>query len=50
MVIVEARGLTRRFARRYDVPAAERKRRIQEALAFVGLETAAHKLVRDDSG
>jgi len=38
------------FAKLYDVPRAERKQRVQEGLAFMGLEDAADKLVRTYSG
>jgi len=38
------------FARLYDVPRAERETRIHDALAFMGLEDAANKLVRTYSG
>ncbi|HEX7998625.1 MAG TPA: ATP-binding cassette domain-containing protein [Pyrinomonadaceae bacterium] len=38
------------FAKLYDVPTAERKQRIQQALAFMGLTDAAGKLVRQFSG
>jgi len=37
-------------ARLYDVPRAEQKPRITEALAFMGLDAAAHTLVRTYSG
>jgi len=37
-------------ARLYDVPRAERKPRIAEALGFMGLETVANTLVRTYSG
>jgi len=38
------------FAKLYDVPRAERKQRVREGLAFMGLEDAADKLVRTYSG
>lgn len=38
------------FAKLYDVPRGERKKRVEEGLAFMGLEDAAHKLVRTYSG
>jgi ABC-2 type transport system ATP-binding protein len=38
------------FARLYDVPRSEREVRIHDALAFMGLEDAANKLVRTYSG
>jgi ABC-2 type transport system ATP-binding protein len=38
------------FARLYDVPRAEREERAHRALAFMGLEDAANKLVRTYSG
>jgi ABC-2 type transport system ATP-binding protein len=38
------------FSRLYDVPRAEREKRIQDALAFMGLEDAAGKLVQTYSG
>lgn len=38
------------FAKLYDLPRAERETRIQEALAMVGLNEAAGKLVRTYSG
>jgi ABC-2 type transport system ATP-binding protein len=38
------------FARLYDVPRAEREERTRKALAFMGLEDAANKLVRTYSG
>jgi len=38
------------FASLYDVPRAERESRIRDALAFMGLEEAADKLVRTYSG
>jgi ABC-2 type transport system ATP-binding protein len=38
------------FARLYDIPRAERKLRIRNALKFMGLEEAADKLVRTYSG
>ncbi len=38
------------FARLYDVPRAERKRRVLEGLSFMGLEDSADKLVRNYSG
>jgi ABC-2 type transport system ATP-binding protein len=38
------------FARLYDVPRVEREKRARRALAFMGLEDAADKLVRTYSG
>ncbi|MEU0560271.1 ATP-binding cassette domain-containing protein [Dactylosporangium maewongense] len=38
------------FARLYHIPRAQRRTRIDAALASVGLQDAAHKLVRDFSG
>jgi len=38
------------FAKLYDIPRAERESRIRSALAFMGLEDAADKLVREYSG
>ena len=38
------------FSRLYRIPHAQRRARIEHALAFMGLEEAAHKLVRDFSG
>ncbi len=38
------------FAKLYDIPAAERKSRIADALAMVGLTDSADKLVRRYSG
>jgi ABC-2 type transport system ATP-binding protein len=38
------------FARPYHVPRSQRRARTEEALAFMGLEPAAHQLVRDFSG
>jgi ABC-2 type transport system ATP-binding protein len=38
------------FAKLYDIPRAERKTRIQEALAFMGLSDAASRLVNQYSG
>jgi ABC-2 type transport system ATP-binding protein len=38
------------FAKLYDVPARERRGRIDEALAFMGLSDAAHKMVNTYSG
>ncbi|MGC8785958.1 MAG: ATP-binding cassette domain-containing protein [Anaerolineae bacterium] len=38
------------FAKLYDIPRAERERRVREALAFMGLSDAADKLVRNYSG
>jgi ABC-2 type transport system ATP-binding protein len=38
------------FAKLYDIPRAERKSRVQDALIFMGLVQAADKLVRDYSG
>jgi ABC-2 type transport system ATP-binding protein len=37
-------------ARLYDVPRADRRSRIDEALAFMGLEDAGHRLARTYSG
>jgi ABC-2 type transport system ATP-binding protein len=38
------------FAKLYDVPRRERKARLDQALEFMGLGEAAHKLVRHYSG
>lgn len=38
------------FAALYHVPRAERRRRIEHALAFAGLQAAADKMVREFSG
>lgn len=38
------------FAKLYDVPRRERERRIADALALMGLEDAARRLVREYSG
>jgi ABC-2 type transport system ATP-binding protein len=38
------------FAKLYDVPRAEQKSRVREALAFMGLDGAADQLVRHYSG
>ena len=38
------------FARLYDVPRRERRQRVEEALAFMGLADAADRLVRQYSG
>lgn len=38
------------FAKLYDIPRAERRKRIDDALEFMGLTEAAHKLVRNYSG
>ena len=38
------------FAKLYDIPGRERKPRVREALAFMGLTDAADKLVRQYSG
>jgi ABC-2 type transport system ATP-binding protein len=38
------------FAKLYDVPRAERRDRIDDALRFMGLDQAAHKLVSTYSG
>jgi ABC-2 type transport system ATP-binding protein len=38
------------FAKLYDLPAAGRKQRVREALAFMGLEDSADRLVRQYSG
>ena len=38
------------FARLYDIPARERRPRVRDALAFMGLTEAADKLVRQYSG
>jgi ABC-2 type transport system ATP-binding protein len=38
------------FAKLYELPRRERRRRVEAALAFMGLEDSAHKLVRQYSG
>ncbi len=38
------------FARLYDVPRRQQKARVQEALEFMGLTEAAHRMVRTYSG
>lgn len=38
------------FAKLYDIPRSDRESRIREMLAFMGLEEAAHRLVRNYSG
>lgn len=38
------------FARLYDVPRKEQRSRVQEALEFMGLEDAAHRMVNTYSG
>src|SRR5262249_12432156 len=38
------------FAKLYDVPCKARERRVRQALAFMGLEEAAERLVRAYSG
>src|SRR6476469_2676665 len=38
------------FARLYDVPRGEQKDRVNSALAFMGLQDAARRLVRNYSG
>ncbi len=38
------------FAKLYELPRLERRRRVEAALAFMGLEDSAHKLVRQYSG
>nr|WP_199326006.1 ATP-binding cassette domain-containing protein [Nostoc parmelioides] len=38
------------FAKLYDIPAKYRQRRIKEVLDFMGLQAAAHRLVRNYSG
>ena len=38
------------FAKLYDIPRKERKTRLRDALAFMGLSDAADKLVREYSG
>ncbi len=38
------------FAKLYDIPAREREARVRDALAFMGLEEAADRLVRSYSG
>src|SRR5438270_3961831 len=38
------------FAKLYDVPGREQRARVDEALAFMGLQDAAHRMVRNYSG
>jgi ABC-2 type transport system ATP-binding protein len=38
------------FAKLYDIPARDRKQRVRDALAFMGLTDAADRLVRQYSG
>jgi ABC-2 type transport system ATP-binding protein len=38
------------FAKLYDIPHSEQKKRVHDALDFMGLSDAANKLVRDYSG
>ncbi|HUI89125.1 MAG TPA: ATP-binding cassette domain-containing protein [Anaerolineales bacterium] len=38
------------FAKLYDIPRAEREKRIHDSLEFMGLADSANKLVRDYSG
>lgn len=38
------------FAKLYDIPYSQRQQRIREMLAFMGLQEAAHRLVRTYSG
>jgi ABC-2 type transport system ATP-binding protein len=38
------------FAKLYDIPASQRESRVGEALAFMGLDESADKLVREYSG
>ena len=38
------------FAKLYDIPRSEREKRVADALQFMGLSDAAHKLVREYSG
>jgi ABC-2 type transport system ATP-binding protein len=38
------------FAKLYDIPRNEREKRVADALEFMGLSDAAHKLVREYSG
>jgi ABC-2 type transport system ATP-binding protein len=38
------------FSRLYRIPRKERKERMERALSFMGLDQAAHKLVREFSG
>jgi ABC-2 type transport system ATP-binding protein len=38
------------FAKLYDIPRAERQRRIHDALAFIGLTEAGDRMVREYSG
>ncbi|MBD2329256.1 ATP-binding cassette domain-containing protein [Alkalinema sp. FACHB-956] len=38
------------FAKLYDIPTAQQRHRIDDVLAFMGLQDAAHRLVRTYSG
>ncbi|MCG6134616.1 MAG: ATP-binding cassette domain-containing protein [Nostoc sp. LLA-1] len=38
------------FAKLYDIPRSRRQRRIHDVLSFMGLQDAAHRLVRNYSG
>lgn len=38
------------FGKLYDIPGPERRKRIADALEFMGLADSAHKMVRDFSG
>ncbi|MGI0495244.1 ABC transporter ATP-binding protein [Alkalinema pantanalense CENA528] len=38
------------FAKLYDIPSAQQRHRIDDVLAFMGLQDAAHRLVRTYSG
>jgi ABC-2 type transport system ATP-binding protein len=38
------------FARLYDIPTREAKKRVEEEIAFMGLSDSAHKLVKTYSG
>ncbi|KYC38955.1 multidrug ABC transporter ATP-binding protein [Scytonema hofmannii PCC 7110] len=38
------------FAKLYDIPSGRREQRIRDMLAFMGLQEAAHRLVRNYSG
>jgi ABC-2 type transport system ATP-binding protein len=38
------------FAKLYDIPARERKKRIMDSLSFMGLTDSAHKMVKSYSG
>lgn len=38
------------FAKLYDIPRTQREHRIRDVLAFMGLQDAAHRLVRQYSG